>query len=313
MKEMKNEKKIICAILLLLVSFFFRESKAQLSVGDTLKFPSGSLAIKKPIRIDKKCVVYGSGTTIISHSDSVVFYVTANEVEFIGINFVDSSNIAGAGAIFFDRAGMFKVIDCSFEGFANYGIKFSLTNDENFLGGLIQNCHFKKNGIGIFSGNRGEYVLVSSCNLINNNVGLYMLGGNNIIQSCNINYNNTGIEIAAGKNNAHGIINACNINHNKQYALRLSDYEIGQTISNTHIFFGDLEIKNTGSTKFNNCTLALASYHFNNNVNLQFIDSTIITDSYFKQIVSDDAYKLVTCTDLVGNEVHRIKPHKARH
>jgi hypothetical protein len=252
------------------------------SAGSVIFFPMGTYVLESPVVVDKVLTFVGSGATIKLTEDSEGFTVEVANCNFKGLKFTGTGKDAGDTnqfGIHFDNAGQFIVTECEFTTLSGAGIMYNDTGTSGNLGGSIGPCRFYDNNFAIDTSTDGEYVLIGICNIANNNTGCRFIGGNNIVAVSDIIYNINGIDIAAGSNNGHGIISNCNINHQGDWAVRIFDTVNGYTISNCHIYDGDIHLKNCNGVVFQGGTLDVGAYYFENS-----------TATVFKDIKFDDSY-----------------------
>lgn len=170
---------------------------------------------------------------------------------------------------FTGNAGSFVFTDCSFTGFGGGGIAVTATQNTDNLGGLISNCKFYNNYIGINLFTRAEYIQIIGCDIVSNTSGINVAGGNVLISNNNINYNGTGIEVLAGQNDAYGIISNNNINHNTTN-INIHDIANGMTVSGNHFYSGIIRVANTTGVTFSGGKMDATIYTFDTNIGLNF-------------------------------------------
>ena len=92
--------------------------------------------------------------------------------------------------------------------------------------------------VGINRNSSAEYANIVGGGVSLCNVGLRIVGGNNVADNLSISNNVVGVDIVSGANDSHGSVNNCQINHNttsvRVGAIASKLFEF----NNCHIFFG---------------------------------------------------------------------------
>jgi hypothetical protein len=233
--------------------------------GSTVYFPPGTYRLGATVVVNKTLHFVGHNATIDLPIDDVGLNITASDVSFTGLKFSGTGKNGGHTsqyAIQFSQAALFRVINCEFTTMGGAGITYTETSTFGDLGGSIVGCLFYDNNYGIDAKSNGEYAMISACTIINNNTGIRLAGGNNIVSGCNMAYNDIGFEVKDGANDGHGILTGCNINHNNDYAVKIHDTANGYTITSCHIYEGDIWLKNCNGIAFEACLIDIENYYF---------------------------------------------------
>ncbi len=278
--------------------------------GSTIYFPAGTYNFGSNTSVtDKHFNVTGMFATLhATFNGSILTMASSSSTGSLGAKW-NFSNLLFTGtsagnsqtALNFNSfAGHSTILNCSFSAFGASGVgaavRIAATHFTDCLGATIEGCLFFSNYLGIWIDTRGEYVNITGCDMYSNtNAAIFMSAGNVIINDNNINYNNIGIYAVTGTNNSHSILSNNNINHNTSYSLRLEDQAFGWTISNNHIYQGNVRFKNCNSVNVSGGIFDADNYEYDNNVG-----------GVFSNITFDNAY-LNTTTLTSGSLPEYIK------
>lgn len=245
--------------------------------GSTIFFPPGTYLIGSNIAVsDKRFSLIGSQATIKTTANVSIITVSSTVADAAkwrvdGIIFQgNDTGTSQIGLNFSDNSGSFQIVNCSFTDFGGSGIAVANTETSDVLGGMISNCKFYSNNIGVNLLSRGEYVQITGCDFISNTKGILTIAGNTEIVGCTISYNGTGVEVASGTNNGHGVICGCEINHNTTYPLNIQDTSLYMTIVNCHIYEGEIRILNSTGVEFGDGIIDVATITVNNSPGTKF-------------------------------------------
>lgn len=256
------------------------------ATGSTIFFPPGTYLIGSNIAVsDKRFSLIGSQATIKTTADVSILTISstvADATRWRVQGLIFQGNDTGTSQIglnFSDNSGSFQIVNCSFTDFGGSGIAVANTETSGVLGGVISSCLFHSNNIGINLLSRGEYVNIIGCEILLNTTGIKSIAGNTSVVGCNIDFNTTGIQIASGTNNGHGIISSCELNHNSGNPLDIQDTSLYMTISNCHIYEGEIKIVNCTGVEFNGGIIDVAT-----------LTITTTTGTKFNHVNFDNAY-----------------------
>lgn len=245
--------------------------------GSTIYFPPGTYLISSNISIvDKQFTFIGVQSIIKTTSNISIFTISSTTTAASKFKIQDlifkgnDGTTSQIGLNFSDNSGSFLITNCSFTDFGGSGIAVANTETSDQLGGIVSTCKFYSNNIGVNLLNRGEYVQIVTCDFISNIKGILSIAGNSFITGCNINYNTTGIETDSGANNGHNIISDCNINHNSSYSLNIQNTTLYMTISDCHIYQGEIRVFTTTGVEFLGGIIDVDTLTLNTNTDCKF-------------------------------------------
>lgn len=243
--------------------------QAALTAGGVVLFPPGTYLVTGLTSGASTTHIFGLGNaTIKSATDAAILTVSADNLRIDNMRFLGDGKGATADAgktgqhgIVLNEKYQARITSCHFKDLGGGGVYVTATIGTNHPGNLISGCVFDACNRGVYSGARGEYLLVTNCSITGGNYGIHIGGGNCNFSNCNINNNITGVHIAAGDNAAHGTIADCNINHNTTYSVVTEDISLGEMFVGCNLVGGYMFLKGELIT-FIRCNINQDAYYF---------------------------------------------------
>ena len=195
-------------------------------------------------------VQYVFNNTIITHEDITKKIVSATNVE----NFSISGRVTISGTKLTNETNQLES-GLYLKNCKNYSIDGVVVTDCRFCGieldapdeylpnergdrGKFSNISLNSNNYPIYIAPLAEYNVFTNITASSNLNAFLVQGGNNNFSVCNIVDNQKGVWVLGGANDAHGVFSGCNINHNTEYNLLVEDIVNGETFVGCH-FYGD--------------------------------------------------------------------------
>lgn len=145
-------------------------------------------------------------------------------------------------------------------GFSGCGIVVRKTGFFAVRSVQVENVQLSFNGIGLMTGELGEFGVYSNIIAGMNYIGVLNNGGNNKFSNCGIDRNFYGFVIEKSPNNAHGSVTGSSFNHNDNGAIHIKGTKSGFIFSGCNIFHGGTEdsptvlIEDARAVSFTGCT-----------------------------------------------------------
>lgn len=162
-----------------------------------------------------------------------------------------------------NNAQTLQINDCWITGFGGSGVRIDSTGYAQLSSIQMVNCYFQYNGIGVWFLEHGEYGLVSNCSFIDNYMGAYLNGGNNILSGCALERNTTGATVRGNNidNSGHGAFVGCSFNHNTYVGLEILATTNGYVVSGCQFFRNETRDFSTSSSGVNvvGCNFGISS------------------------------------------------------
>lgn len=276
------------------------------SADATLFFPPGTYLINTNVAVNKRLYFTGQFPILTTTANISIITVTAAESKFNNLVFRGQGKATASRTAQFglniNGVGRTMTTNCTFTDFPGGGFFFTNTYvSPAGIAGVVANCVFYSNKIGITSSTRGEYFAITGCTSNSDDTGIRLTGGNNLISNCNFNYDGVGLEIVSGTNNAHGVISNSNFNHCTTYGINAHDFTLGQTFSNIHSYESPLRIADCTGAKFFGGTLDCDVYTFSNATALVFEGTTFGTGySPTVSLSGTNSISYLNCKNLDG-------------
>lgn len=137
-----------------------------------------------------------------------------------------------------DNAQTLQLHDCWITGFGGTGVRVGNAGYRDLSSVQITNCYFQYNGNGVLFLEYGEYGVISNSVFLDNYVGAYVCGGNNIINGCTLERNTVGALVSGNNvdNSGHGAFIGCSFNHNTDIGVQIISTDNGYVVSGCQMF-----------------------------------------------------------------------------
>lgn len=172
-----------------------------------------------------------------------------------------------------DNAQTLQMHDCWITGFGGSGVRVSNAGYRDLSSVQITNCYFQYNGNGVLFSEHGEYGVISNSVFLDNYMGVYVLGGNNIIDGCTLERNTVGALVYGNNvdNSGHGAFIGCSFNHNTDIGVQINRTDNGYLVSGCQMFRNenyDISV-NASGVNVNGCQFGISP-------KLRFADTCVI-------------------------------------
>jgi hypothetical protein len=107
-----------------------------------------------------------------------------------------------------------------------------------------------------------QYIQGIDSSIGGNRFGIYDIAGSMTGSALNILYNVDGVYLGTSANDGHGSISNSKINHQIQYAIITDGVLNGFTFNGSHIFYGDVYLKNSSGIHIINGEMASVDFYF---------------------------------------------------
>lgn len=202
-----------------------------------------------------------------------------------------------------------NISNCRFKWFDCAGIIFDNTgvSAENHV--LVSDCDLFENNVGIYVRKDSEYNRFTNCCCNINYYGILNRGGNNYFINCGLDKNKINIQVdnIEGSNWAHSSIVGCSINHagnNSGYGLIIKG--TGQMIINgCNFYYSKILLENTNGNVISSCGFGRQS-------NIEIIGGkcSIFSNCMFRSatdspisLVNNTLVKMINCFTRAGESI----------
>jgi hypothetical protein len=285
---------------------------AALATGETVLIGGvgNSFLISSSVTVPAGASIVGTGGTLKTTSNiPILIYSTGCTVQ--GVKFEGNSTGTLQRGIFIDGGAALNAVLqtrttlCSFVNFggAGYYVTRVVASHE---GHHISNSLFTGCAIGIDADDRGEYTLLSGCNIDTCTTGIRIEGGNTLVTSCIISDCADGIILDPGTNDAHGSVSSCLINHCTR-AVKSNGINVAEfNFTDCKFYFGGIQIYDSNRISFNECVKdATGQITFDNSIGTCFNNCHFVTVPTFNHNFNSSTTKtfFVNCKYPAGTYV----------
>lgn len=231
---------------------------ASLSNDATIFFPAGTYLINTAVVVNKRLHVTGRFPVLTTTANLVIMTASTNSAarsKFSNLIFKGqgkaTASRTGQFGLGVNAAGQTTTVNCSFTDFPGGGLFYQDTHTTGAaFGGVVSDCIFYSNVIGLNASSRGEFFTISGCISHQNTTGYRFVGGVMDMSCCISGYDGTGLEIVSGTNNAHGIVANSIFAHATTYGINCHDSTLGMTFNAVHIAGSSLRVADFTGAKF---------------------------------------------------------------
>lgn len=257
---------------------------SAIASGKTVDFGSyGDIyLISSSLTLNAGQVLKGSGATLKTVSNINMIVMTSDCV-IENLTFLGNSTGATQRGVFIDGGVSFnavsrtRTINCTFKNLGGVGYYVTRVVN-NHEGNQLSSSTFRNCGTGIDIAERGEYQVVSGCNVDTCTIGISIVGGNSVISGSVFSDCDTNVYLGAGGNDAHGAITGCAINHGVNYSIHADNPNAAFLFSGCNIYAGNLLLNKTNQFKFNSCTFgSVVNFYFQGSVDDVFSNCSFVT------------------------------------
>jgi hypothetical protein len=165
------------------------------------------------------------------------------------------------------------ITQCRFENLGGAGVYFK--SNGQFRGNQISDCYFESNNIGVFLDTTAEYTVMTNIIAKDNNVGVYMRGGNNSMNGGTLIANTIGLRMEYGSNNGHSVFSGVALNHNTDRSISADSITVGYTFNGCMIYDGTIDLLDCTGFKFIGCDFSVDSIIATNTTGTLFANNRI--------------------------------------
>lgn len=208
--------------------------------------------------------------------------------------------------------------NCYIHGFSGGAITAYNTGGGTSSGLLISSCYLLANSVGIYFIPETEFHIVQNCTLTGNYYGIIDNGANNTIVGCNISASYYGFyhdlsDVASSQpNNMHGLVSNCEFKHIRTRAIYINTTKskfllTGCQFGSSETQPGGIELISAAMMQFTDCVV---SDHFPISVTNGGL--TIFSGFFFQKplaqitIVNNGKVKFINCFDTNGDPVNPV-------